>query len=65
MTLVAHCIGLKEEEVKKLQDIKSRASIRIISQNGLTVVNARGIYDDLMEIVAIITNFHTFEINLQ
>ena len=64
MKLVAHCIGLTEQELNQL-NIKTRASVRIITQNGLTVINARGIYDDLLELVNIITSFKTFEVNLQ
>lgn len=65
MTLVAHCIGLTDQELNNLNNFKTRASVRIITQNGLTVINARGIYDDLLELVNIITSFKTFEVNLK
>lgn len=64
MTLIAHCIGLTEKEVESIKKVNNRASVRIISQNGLTVVKAKGIYDDLIEIVALITTFRTFEVNI-
>ena len=64
MTLVAHCIGLTNQEVESIKNINTTASIRIVSQNGLTVIKAHGIYDDLIEIVALITTFKTFEVNL-
>lgn len=64
MKLYAHCIGLTDQELEKL-NIKSRASVRISTQNGLTQIKAIGIYDDLIELVAIITSFHTFEVHLE
>ena len=64
MKLVAHCIGLSDQEIQKLKSIKSNAAIRIESSHGLTNITARGIYDDLLEIVSIITEFKTFEIHL-
>lgn len=63
MRLIAYCIGLSNDELKKL-DIKTDASLRVSTQNGMTTVKAVGIYDDLLEIVAIITTFHTFEVHL-
>ena len=65
MTLVAHCIGLTDNELNNLNNFKTRASVRIITQNGLTVIKAKGIYDDLVQLVSIITTFKTFEVNLQ
>ena len=63
MKLFAHCIGLSKEELEKL-NIKTTASLRVVTQNGLTQIKATGIYDDLLEIVNIITSFNTFEIRL-
>lgn len=63
MRLFAHCIGLNQEELDKL-NIKTRCSLRVSTQNGLTQIKAVGIYDDLLEIVNIITSFKTFEIQL-
>ena len=65
MKLVALCIGLSDQEIQKLRSIKSNAAIRIATSNGLTNLTARGIYDDLLEIVNIITSFKVFEIHLQ
>lgn len=65
MKLVAHCIGLSDQEIHKLKSIKSNAAIRIATSHGLTNVTARGIYDDLLEIVNVITSFRVFEIHLQ
>lgn len=64
MTLVAHCIGLNDQEIQRLKSIKSNAAIRIEYSHGLTNLRAKGIYDDLLEIVSIITEFKTFEIHL-
>lgn len=63
MKLFAHCIGLSKEDLEKL-NIKTTASLRLVTQNGLTQIKATGIYDDLLEIVSIITSFNTFEIRL-
>lgn len=63
MKLFAHCIGLTDQELEKL-NIKTQASLRVTTQNGLTQIKAVGIYDDLLEIVNIITSFNTFEIHL-
>lgn len=65
MKLVAHCIGLTDHEIDSIKKLETRASVRIITQNGLTVINAKGIYDDLIQLVSIITTFRTFEVNLQ
>lgn len=65
MKLVAHCIGLSDQEIQKLKTIKSNAAIRIESSHGLTNLTARGIYNDLLEIVNVITSFKVFEIHLQ
>ena len=65
MTLVAHCIGLTDHELNNLNNFKTRASVRIITQNGLTVIKAKGIYDDLVQLVSVIKTFKTFEVNLQ
>lgn len=65
MTLVAHCIGLTEKEIDSIKNIETRAGVRIITQNGLTIIKAKGIYDDLIQLVSIITTFRTFEVNLQ
>lgn len=64
MTLVAHCIGLSDQELKKL-DIKSNARIKIDTANQLTNIRAVGIYDDLIELLAIITTFKIFEVHLE
>ncbi len=64
MKLVAYCIGLSDAEIKTIRDIKSEASIRVVSQNGLTSIIARGVYNDLLEVVVAITKFRTFEIHL-
>lgn len=63
MKLIAHCIGLSKDELDKL-NIKSNASIRVTTSHGLTQIKAIGIYDDLIELLAIITSFHTFEVHL-
>jgi len=63
MRLFAHCIGLNQEELDKL-NIKTRCSLRVTTSHGLTQIKAVGIYDDLLEIVNIITSFKTFEIQL-
>ena len=63
MRLIAYCIGLSNDELKKLE-IKTQASLRVSTQNGMTTIKACGIYDDLIEIVAIITSFRTFEVHL-
>lgn len=64
MRLIANCIGLTDQELEKL-NIKTDASLRVITRNGLTQVKAVGIYDDLIEILTIITTFHTFEVHLE
>lgn len=64
MKLIANCIGLTDQELEKL-NIKTDASLRVITRNGLTQVKAVGIYDDLIEILTIITTFHTFEVHLE
>lgn len=64
MKLVAYCIGLTDQELESIRCIKSEASIRIVTANQLTTITARGIYDDLLEIVVAVTKFRTFEIHL-
>lgn len=64
MRLIANCIGLTDQELEKL-NIKTDASLRVTTRNGLTQVKAVGIYDDLIEILTIITTFHTFEVHLE
>ena len=41
MTLVAHCIGLTDQEIESIKNIETRAGVRIITQNGLTVIKAK------------------------
>lgn len=65
MKLVAHCLGLSKTELDKISNFKSDASVRIVTQNQLTQIVARGIYDDLIQLVSIITEFKTFEIQLR
>lgn len=64
MKLVAHCIGLSDQELEKL-NIKSNARIKIDTANKLTNIRAIGIYDDLIELLAIITTFKVFEVHLE
>ena len=65
MKLVAHCIGLSKSELDIINNFKSEASIRIVTQNQLTQIVARGVYDDLIELVSIITGFKIYEIQLR
>ena len=65
MKLVAHCIELSKSELDRLSNFKSEASIRIVTQNQLTQIVARGVYDDLIELVSIITQFKIYEIQLR
>lgn len=51
-------------EIQSVKSIKSCASIRITSHEGVTVINACGIYDDLIEIIDVITRFKNFEARL-
>lgn len=64
MKLLAYCIGLTEEEIESLKKVKNEAGISITTQNQLTTIKARGIYDDLLELVVEITKFKTFEVHL-
>ena len=64
MRLFVHCIGLTNQELEKL-NIKTQASLRVNTQNGLTQIKAVGMCDDLIAIVAIITTFKTFEVHLE
>lgn len=65
MKLVAHCLGLSKSELDRICNFKSEASVRIVTQNQLTQIVARGVYDDLIALVSIITEFKTFEIQLR
>lgn len=65
MKLVAHCLGLSKSELDRLSNFKSEASVRIVTQNQLTQIVARGVYDDLIALVAIITEFKIYEIQLR
>ena len=65
MKLVAHCIGLSKSELNRINNFKSEANIRIVTQNQLTQIVARGVYDDLIELVSIITQFKIYEIQLR
>lgn len=64
MKLVANCIGLSDQEIQTIKSIKSEASIRVSTDHGLTTIIARGMYDDLLEVVMAIVKFRTFEIHL-
>ena len=64
MRLIVHCLGLSDKEIQTIKSIKSRASIRINTQNQLTTINACGIYDDLLEVIVAVTKFKNFEVHL-
>lgn len=65
MKLVAHCLGLSKSELDRINNFKSDASVRIVTQNQLTQIVARGVYDDLIALVSIITEFKIYEIQLR
>ena len=65
MKLVAHCLGLSKSELDRINNFKSDASVRIVTQNQLTQIVARGVYDDLIALVSISTEFKIYEIQLR
>lgn len=64
MQLVAHLIGLTDEEVRSLRRIDTDARVNVKSQNGLTTLTAFGIYDDIISLLAVITKYKNFEVHM-
>lgn len=64
MRLIVHCLGLTKAELQSIENIDTTASIRIVTQNQLTTINACGVYDDLVEIIVAVTKFKNFEAHL-
>ena len=64
MKLIAYCIGLSEDEIKKLKDVKIDGRFSIYTYNQVTTVHAAGRYDEMVQILAIVTSFKIFEAHL-
>lgn len=66
MRIVAHCRGLRSEELAHLEKLKEQNSqLSVFREGSLSTITAFGTYDELIQLIVEITKFKDFEVHLQ